>query len=209
MPHVNIWRILPADVKEVQTQTTNNASINNVIQSLQFNKQTELGSSLNTLCPTCQVDRTPTGYLTTTVGDDTVYYACPTCDGYLRIHTSEGVLDPITNPFGGVITVKRILPADLLQAKNGFSVTALDTLNTALQGNIYNGSDNIPITHNCPNCTHTGWVTVQATEQICPLCSGYQKTNIEYQKVDGVISRVVTPVAPPDPPLPVPIYPPA
>lgn len=209
MPYVTIARIVPADIQQVQAQTTNDADISEVIESLQFNRQTALGSTLNTACPTCLVGDVSLGFLNTEVSGETVYYACPACLGYCRIHTAEGGLTPPSNPFGSPLVVDRLLPADLLQAMNGFEVTTLDTLVTSLQGNIYDSEgNNISLDYDCPLCEATGWIEVQGVDVFCRLCNGEQKTHTEYQLSGGVISPVVPSVDPPDPPLPVPPYPP-
>lgn len=197
-----ITRIRPADLQQVQAQTTTNAAISDVIASLQSNVSTEL-APLNTHCPTCMVSDVSQGFVDFVFEGNTFKITCPTCKGYLLYHTSGGTVTPPTNPFGSQLVVYRLLPADLREALNGFpSATTLDTMITSLQGNF-----DTPPTNNCPQCTHTGWITVQTQNILCPLCLGYQKTVQEYTLTNGRYV-VVYPTPPiPDPPLPQPVPP--
>lgn len=207
MPLVSITRLKPADLQEVQIQTTTNALISQVITSLQSNVSTE-EIPLNTSCPTCVVADVPTGFVNATFqtksGTVTLRVPCPTCKGYLLYHTADGPIVPPVNPFGDPLVVHRLLPADLRQALIGFPAsTRLDTMIVSLQANY-----DVPPTYNCPKCVHTGWVTIQTKKVFCPLCVGVQKTLKQFELVDGIVQPVIPVIPVPDPPLAPPLTPP-
>lgn len=199
MSIVAITRLKPAYLQQVQIQANvgNNGTIANVIKSLQFNNNSPV---LNTNCPTCAVEGAAKGFVTASLHGNTVKTPCPTCKGYLLYHTTDGAVTPPTNPFNAPIVVTRLLPADLVEALDGFpSSTTLSTMIASLQANVAT-----PPTHNCPVCTHTGWITVNANKAICWLCNGVQKTVNEYTYTSGVLVRVFTPPVLPNPRIPPP-----
>lgn len=198
-----ITRLKPCDLQAIQIQAnvTVNGTIANVIAALQSNRST-VPVPLNTNCPTCKVDDVSQGYISATMGGVTAKTVCPTCFGYLLYHTTEGAVTPPTNPFNGTILAGKVLPADLREALNGFpSSTTLATMITSLQGNYA-----VPVTNNCPKCSHTGWITVQSVKTPCYVCSGLQKTAY-LMVMDGnraVMSPVVEPMPDPLPSIPIP-----
>ena len=204
MPLQAITRLKPCDLQEVQIQAnvTTTGTIANVIQSLQFNRTT-VPAPLNTHCPTCMVSDVSQGFVTGTLNGVTVKAVCPTCLGYLKYYTEGGELPAPTNPFNAPLIVKRLLPADLREALNGFPAsTTLATMIVSLQANYAN-----PVTFDCPKCTHTGWITVQSAKTICPVCTGLQKTALEME-MNGDMPVIVPVVEPMPDPLPVPTLPP-
>lgn len=204
MPLATITRIKCADLQEVQVQAnvTATGTIANVIKSLQFNYNT-LHTGLNTACPTCMVSGASKGFVSATIGGSTKKVPCPTCNGYLIYHTSDGALDPPTNPFSAPIIVTRLLPADLVEAKDAFPAsTTLATMIISLRANVA-----VPPTNACPMCANgvssvsTGWLT--SPRRFCPLCTGQQKTVNLYTMSGGLPVRTIPTVPLPDP-LPTP-----
>jgi len=200
-----ITRITPADLQQIQTQTATDASIADVITSLQSSKSTQQ-APLNTSCPTCQVNGQPTGFLSATIDGTTYKVPCTTCGGVMLVHTDDGQLEPPVNPFEAALDVYRVLPADLNEALQAFQNSGtLDAMITSLQGNAPVGKER---TKACPLCkvggVSTGWVTVQNKNTICPLCVGQQKTVMEYELIDGKPSIYIAPYTEPQNPLPFP-----
>lgn len=202
-PLKTITRLKPCDLQAIQIQAnvTVNGTIANVIAALQSNRST-VPVPLNTNCPTCKVDDVSQGYISATIGGVTAKTVCHTCFGYLLYNTSRGSVTPPTNPFNAPIVAGRILPADLQEALNWFSrSTTLETMIVSLQENF-----TIPVTNNCPKCSHTGWITVQSVKTPCYVCSGLQKTAY-LMVMDGnkaVMSPVVEPMPDPLPSIPIP-----
>lgn len=196
MPLVTITRLKAADLFQVQEQTATNATLADVITALQAGYQVSANILLNTNCPTCQDGGIPQGFLPGELPSGTaVKIPCTNCHGYLRIYTPGGPLPLPVNPFPDPLEVMRLLPADLRQALNGFpSSLTLDAMIVSLQNNY-----DVPLTHDCPQCSHTGLRVISAVTVICNLCTGQQKTQLEYAIVDGVIIVVPPVIPPPDP----------
>ena len=197
---ISITRLLPSDLQEVQVQTSSDALVSDVIASLQYNYnliQTALVPSkpLNTACPTCTNGKNgiSKGFLLSSFKGKDFKYPCPTCKGYLLTYTQQGLLTPPINPFRSAIAVTRLLPADLIEALDYFpNGTTLDIMIASLQNNF-----DLPPLCNCAQCANgidnvsTGWVTFQGTKTTCPLCGGYQLTDLQWQVKNGILSIVV------------------
>ena len=197
---ISITRLLPSDLQEVQVQTSSDALVSDVIASLQYNYnliQTALVPSkpLNTACPTCTNGKNgiSTGFLLSSFKGKDFKYPCPTCKGYLLTNTNGGILPIPNNPFRNAISVTRLLPADLIEALGYFpNGTTLDIMIASLQNNF-----DLPPLCNCAQCANginnvsTGWVTFQGTKTTCPLCGGYQLTDLQWQLTNGKLSIVV------------------
>jgi hypothetical protein len=190
----HITRLTPADLQEVQQQTSASAAISDVITALQANKSTEQ-KPLNTLCPTCSTNGTQRGYLPFIWKKRANNVLCPTCKGYALINTTGGQMTPPVNPFEKTLRVTRLLPSDLIEAMAAFTdSTALDALITSLQENMHD--DSLPAAYDCPICAvdgvSTGWVTQEGNKTLCFICNGYQKTMFQIPAVPLSISQSVS-----------------
>lgn len=199
---MSITRLLPADLRQIQGQSADNATLANAVTALQFMVTTD-AAPLNTNCPTCVVNGSATGFVNLPVPNaDSVKFPCPTCKGYLLYHTPGGGVTPPTNPFESKLEVYKILPADILECIATYpESTTLDAAITSLQGDV--------ITYDCPNCkvdtVVTGFITVSAQKKYCPLCNGNLKTANQYEISNGAVVNVYT--VPDNPVIPNPIPP--
>jgi len=185
-----ITRLLPAYLIDLQQQTNIDATIIDIIQSLQFNKGT-----LNTNCTNCVINSKPQGFLIVSTKGITGKILCPVCSGYLKYHTTEGIIPPPTNPFNSVLVLAKILPADFIEVLNlSPSSDTLAKMITYIIGTL----TDVPI-NTCMQCSGSGKVTLGSTKIICPLCNGYSKTRLQYAFANNKAS-VIKPIIPlPDP----------